>query len=247
MTTELYEILELYCELLLARAGLLEGPNMDPGLEEAILSIIYATPRVEVKELTTVRALLFEKYGREWATRATDDIDGNVSERVKRKLRVEPPGHELVDSYLKAIATTYDIPYGEGQAQDNDNGDDAGTGGGQGEAELATKEPQESDKEPPLPTSALQDMSTPPPKEPGTKSPVSIVPPSPSTDNTNPKIKFPGPPDLKPGPKMAKAQQPDKQDADADKAPGKNVNGNRPAGKVPDIDDLEARFARLKR
>src|ERR1700712_986400 len=59
MNTELLEILELYCELLSARAGLLEAKECDPGLEEAVKSIMYAAPRVEgVKELNIVRQLL---------------------------------------------------------------------------------------------------------------------------------------------------------------------------------------------
>ena len=60
LTTELLEILELYCELLLARAGLLEAKECDPGLEEAVKSLLYAAPRTEIKELHTVRQLLAE-------------------------------------------------------------------------------------------------------------------------------------------------------------------------------------------
>ena len=71
MNTELLEILELYCELLTARAGLLEQKECDPGLEEAVKSIIYAAPKVEgVKELSVVRVLLAEKYGKDFAVEA---------------------------------------------------------------------------------------------------------------------------------------------------------------------------------
>ena len=56
MNTELLEIIELYCELLIARAGLLEAKECDPGLEEAVKSIIFAAPKIEgVKELSLVR------------------------------------------------------------------------------------------------------------------------------------------------------------------------------------------------
>lgn len=65
---EMLEILELYCELLLARFGLLEQmyvvpeyPSLknsrkdcDPGLEEAVKTLIYAAPRSESKELQEV-------------------------------------------------------------------------------------------------------------------------------------------------------------------------------------------------
>ncbi|CRK42019.1 hypothetical protein BN1723_018959, partial [Verticillium longisporum] len=57
ITNELHELLELYCELLIARAGLLEGSTCDPGLEEAIKSIMYAAPKTEIKELQVVRTL----------------------------------------------------------------------------------------------------------------------------------------------------------------------------------------------
>ena len=40
ITTELHEILELYCELLLALAGLLDAPTCDPGLEEAVKKLV---------------------------------------------------------------------------------------------------------------------------------------------------------------------------------------------------------------
>jgi vacuolar protein sorting-associated protein IST1 len=98
--SELHELLELYCELLLARAGLLEGPVCDPGLEEAVKSIIYAAPKTEIKELIVVRQLLAEKYGKEFVLSAMENRDGMVSEKVVRKLSVEPPRLELVQGYL---------------------------------------------------------------------------------------------------------------------------------------------------
>ncbi|TQS31573.1 hypothetical protein Golomagni_08140 [Golovinomyces magnicellulatus] len=76
ITSELHELLELYCELLLARAGLLEVTAADPGLEEAIQSLIYAAPKTEIKELGTVRVLLAEKYGKEYVLNATDNVEG---------------------------------------------------------------------------------------------------------------------------------------------------------------------------
>ena len=65
---EMLETLELYCELLLARFGLLEQmyaipklqnltrnrKDCDPGLEEAVKTLIYAAPRSESKELQEV-------------------------------------------------------------------------------------------------------------------------------------------------------------------------------------------------
>ena len=243
LTTELHEILELYCELLLARAGLLDGSTPDPGLEEAIVSILYATPRTEIKELINVRNLLVEKYGREYALGASEDREGIVPDRVKKKMRVEPPSQNLVESYLKAIASTYGISYGDDEEEEEEEEDDeGGGGGGQGQAKRAQSEP--ADLEPPLTADTLKEMS-PPPENPGSKSPLSIAPPSPSTDNTNPRLRLPGPPDLKPNAKMKKAHK--------DTSSKTDINGNaksaddKPAGKVPEVDDLERRFAMLKR
>ncbi|KAI9882968.1 MAG: hypothetical protein M1823_005286 [Watsoniomyces obsoletus] len=115
ISTELLEILELYCELLLARAGLLESPTnngkCDNGLEEAVQSLIYAAPRTEIKELQIVRQLLMEKYGKEFALIAMENREGKVAQRVLVKLKVEPPERELVELYLMEIARTYGIEY----------------------------------------------------------------------------------------------------------------------------------------
>ena len=237
--TELLEILELYCELLLARTGLLEAKECDPGLEEAIKSIIYAAPRTEVKELQQTRQLLVEKYGKDFALQAIENSDGKVAERVVKKLKVEPPAQELVTLYLKEIARTYGVnwPKGENTANDNSEDDSDEPTSGQGIKNL----------EEPLTTEELSKAT--PPRDLGPKSPVSVAPPSPSTDNLSPKIRLPKPPDLKPSAKMSglKKQMPstDSQSTskDVDVQTKKNVVG----GKIPDVDELAKRFAALKR
>ncbi|KAK7997260.1 endoplasmic reticulum vesicle 25 [Apiospora arundinis] len=109
--TELHEILELYCELLIARAGLLEAPQCDPGLEEAVKSIIYAAPKTEIKELQAVRLLFGEKFGKEFVFTATENSDDKVSEKVVKKLSVTPPREELVTGYLEEIARAYGVDW----------------------------------------------------------------------------------------------------------------------------------------
>ncbi|MCJ1260801.1 hypothetical protein MMC22_000664 [Lobaria immixta] len=239
ITTELLEILELYCELLLARTGLLEAKECDPGLEEAIKSIIYAAPRTDVKELQQARQLLVEKYGKEFAIEAIENSDGKVAERVLRKLRVEPPAQELVTLYLKEIARTYGVAWPKRddsviEAGDEDDEDPSGR-----QAVRSLEEP--------LTTAELSRAT--PPRDLGPKSPVSVAPPSPSTDNLNPRLRLPGPPELKPSAKMsglknqkavAEAQTPVEN---SDSRGKKTVVG----GKIPDVDELAKRFAALKR
>lgn len=233
--------MELYCELLLARIGLLEAKECDPGLEEPIKSIIYAAPRTDVKELQQARQLLVEKYGKEFALVAVENSDGKVAERVLKKLKVEPPDPELVTLYLKEIARTYGVDWPKRQRKqehDSDIDDDEPHGG------QAVKNLEE-----PLTTDELTKAT--PPRDLGPKSPVSVAPPSPSTDNLSPKVKLPGPPDLKPSSKMSglKKQTPpthtqsDPKGEDDDEPKNKNVVG----GKIPDADELARRFAALKR
>ncbi|KAI9801449.1 MAG: hypothetical protein M1833_002681 [Piccolia ochrophora] len=245
ITTELLEILELYCELLLARIGLLEAKECDPGLEEAVKSLIYAAPRTEIKELQQARLLLVEKYGKDFAAQAMDVNDGKVAERVMKRLRVEPPSEELVTSYLREIARTYNVdwprrPLGEGPPEDDDDDDDNPSGG------QAVRNLEE-----PLSTEELSKAT--PPRDLEPKSPVSVVPPSPSTDNVSPKIKLPGPPDLKPNTKMSglKKQTPSTEakstKKDVEGGTTKASSAKEPLGPPPEVADLAARFAALKR
>ena len=239
MNTELLEYIELYCELLIARAGLLEAKECDPGLEEAVKSIMFAAPKIEgVKELSTVRGLLAEKYGKEFTLQALENGDGKVAARVSERLKVEPPARELVDNYLSVIAETYNVDWPPG-AKAKREAEEAGDDGEEEEEEDDDDNPSGGQKvkatEEPLTTSELAKAT--PPRDMGPKSPISVNPPSPSTDNVRPKVNLPGPPDLKPSKKMA----------DASKSNGdKKVEGG-PGGKIPDVDELAKRFAQLKR
>ncbi|GAA5873773.1 hypothetical protein JCM8547_005945 [Rhodosporidiobolus lusitaniae] len=107
---ELLEVLELYCELLLARFGLLETiKEIDPGVQEAVAGIIHAAPRTELKELHVLREMLMSKGGRDFSIACIDNIDKIVPERVISKLVVEPPASELIELYLYEIAKAYSV------------------------------------------------------------------------------------------------------------------------------------------
>ncbi|KAI8162741.1 hypothetical protein K4K54_013312 [Colletotrichum sp. SAR 10_86] len=230
ITTELHEILELYCELLIARAGLLEGSTCDPGLEEAVKSIIYAAPKTEIKELQVVRTLLAEKYGKEFVMTAMDNSDGKVSDKVVKKLSVVPPKEELVVGYLEEIAKAYNVDWPKRpQAAeppdllDDDDDDDNPSGGigvkipegPLGNSTKVAKEQEELSK------------ATPPRTIGGPSSPLTVTPPRMTTDNVHPKVTL-NSLELKPNKKM---------DAAAQKKPG----GKGPGGNVPDITELERR------
>lgn len=153
---ELLEILELYCELLLARIGLLDttysasllgsdsaksqaSRECDDGLKEAVWAIIYTAPKVpEIKELWNLRELFIAKYGKDFAKQVIDNPDEHLPERLLKKLSIEPPSQELVSLYLKEIAKAYNAPFSElsdeeveedlGE-EDDDDDEDGGNAG----------------------------------------------------------------------------------------------------------------------
>ncbi|KAF8807993.1 DUF292-domain-containing protein [Phlegmacium glaucopus] len=110
---ELLELLELYCELLLARFGLLDQNTRepDPGIIEGVCSVIHAAPRTELKELHIFRDLLMHKYGREFSVAVMENRDGCVSSRVMSKMSTATPPSALVDAYLREIALAYGVPW----------------------------------------------------------------------------------------------------------------------------------------
>lgn len=253
ITVELMEILELYAELLQARAGLLDirdknvkeglgGIEEGTGLEEAAASIIYAAPRLprDIRELPVVRAMLIERFGKEFAQKAQDNVDNIVPTKVTDKLRVDPPSERLVTAYLTEIARTYGVDWPphrpeldeaqdevDAEADNDDHDDDDGEGGAKEPPLLAdgtpsTPAPKDTgSKAPALSLSPL------PPRGPvdasGSKSPVTVAPPGARSTNLNPSVKLPG--------------------GGTVKAPSaKGI-----ADGIPTVDDLAARFKQLKR
>ncbi|XP_046536246.1 IST1 homolog isoform X3 [Equus quagga] len=83
---EAMEILELYCDLLLARFGLVQSmKELDSGLAESVSTLIWAAPRLQ-SEVAELKILM-------------------------HKLSVEAPPKILVERYLIEIAKNYNVPY----------------------------------------------------------------------------------------------------------------------------------------
>lgn len=196
INVELLEILELYCELLLARIGLLDAKECDPGLEEAVKTVIHASPRTEVKELHTLRDILAHKYGREFVQDALDNTSGKVPEKVTKRLSVEPPSETLVSLYLVEIARAYQVPFSgtpvEDGVESSDGEDDGPPSGRIAVAETADLDPL-AEKE-----RRLSQVANLPHPDAPPRSPISVVKPSPTTDNPRPALKIVPPPLTKP-------------------------------------------------
>ena len=217
----------------------MEGPTCDAGLEEAVKSLIYAAPRTDVKELQSVRALLVDKYGKEFALAAMEP-DGHVSEKVLKKLAVTPPSQELVTGYLEEIARTYGVDWPKrpkeelGDPPDFVDDDDDNPSGGQAQKNL--EEPLAVGGEKAVEEREQLSRAT-PPRTFGPSSPLRVNPPSPSTDNLHPRVRV-GTLDLKPSKKVESTA----------KAGGGGIQSKGPVGgTIPDVDELAKRFAALKK
>ncbi|XP_076299812.1 increased sodium tolerance 1-like protein isoform X2 [Lasioglossum baleicum] len=111
---EAMELLEMYCDLLLARFGLImQMKDLDSGLAEAISTIIWAAPRIQtdVREMKVIADILSAKYGKQYTDACREEAVQSISEKLKQKMSVQSPSKLLVEKYLIEIAKNYDVPY----------------------------------------------------------------------------------------------------------------------------------------
>ncbi|KAI9474021.1 MAG: regulator of Vps4 activity in the MVB pathway-domain-containing protein [Benjaminiella poitrasii] len=194
---EAMENLELYCDLLLARFGLLESyKTCEPSIAEAVNTIIWAAPRVgEVKELSLVRDQLASKFGKEFMLQAMENEDDRVNPRIVMKLQVSAPDTYLVERYLEEIARTYNVQWKsniishEEEEEDlediEDLGNDNDDNGSGGQAELLP--PLQNPSPPVVPVTNnvgfdLPEIPTNSPLNKNTNTNPSLPPPPPADD-----------------------------------------------------------------
>jgi len=109
---ESFELIELLCELLHERIKYIASEKTCPDdLKQAVCSLIWAIPRVDVVELVEVRKQLVAKYGKQFAEDASNNTNSCVNERLFEKLSVKPPSSFLVARYLVEIAKEYKVDW----------------------------------------------------------------------------------------------------------------------------------------
>jgi len=109
-----YEIVELFCEFVLARVPIVEVQKECPlELREAIASIIFASGRCsDLPELMHLRNLFTTKYGKEFVAAAMElRPDSGVNRTIIEKLSVKAPSGESKLKVLKAIAQEYNVEW----------------------------------------------------------------------------------------------------------------------------------------
>ncbi|KAL4232772.1 Vacuolar protein sorting-associated protein ist1 [Mactra antiquata] len=195
---EAMELLEMYCDLLLARFGLIQTQKeLDPGLEEAIASLIWASPRLQTDcgELKVIADQFTHKYGKEFGQACRTNALENVSEKVMHKLGVQAPPKILIERYMIEIARSYNVPFepdpsvmaqdeifaAENLLIDLDENKRGGGGGGGGGGGMLEPQPYPQPQPPGPPSQGAMYYPPPQPQKPmeyNMPPPVPNVPPS---------------------------------------------------------------------
>ena len=111
-TIEALGLLELLCELTHERSKYIASEKTCPAdLKEAIVSLIWATNRVDIAELDEVKKQFTLKYGKEFSEEANNNAANTVNVRLFQKLSVTPPSAFLVIRYLEEIAREYEVEW----------------------------------------------------------------------------------------------------------------------------------------
>ncbi|KAK6126793.1 hypothetical protein DH2020_039463 [Rehmannia glutinosa] len=102
-----YDLIEIYCELIVARLPIIESQKICPiDLKEAVASVIFASPRCgDVPELQDVKKHFTEKYGKDFTTAAIEvrpecgvsRMTGPTTFGKESNLHVEPPDFKRPD------------------------------------------------------------------------------------------------------------------------------------------------------
>ncbi|KAL9246197.1 hypothetical protein vseg_019762 [Gypsophila vaccaria] len=124
-----YEILEMFCEFVLARVPILESQReCPPELREAITSIIFAAPRCsDLPDLLQVKNLFTAKYGKEFVSAVSElRPDTSVNRTIIEKLSVSAPAGQDKLKVLKEIAREHNVIWdsSETEAEFNKKHDD---------------------------------------------------------------------------------------------------------------------------
>ncbi|XP_051191120.1 uncharacterized protein [Lolium perenne] len=100
------DVLELYCRLLVDHAAQLDKPKeCTEEIKAAAAGLIYASARCgELPELLDARAILADKFGRDFAAAARDGAPGVVDPTLVRKLSGQGATVEQMRRLAKEIA-----------------------------------------------------------------------------------------------------------------------------------------------
>ncbi|KAL1745655.1 regulator of Vps4 activity in the MVB pathway-domain-containing protein [Schizophyllum fasciatum] len=109
---DILEMLEMCIGVLVEHFNELSDPDgLTPIVIEASSNIIYAAPSTDSKELHTVRSMLVEYLGPDFARSAIGNRDGYVSDKIINALSAPPPSAANLDAYLVRVARAYGVDW----------------------------------------------------------------------------------------------------------------------------------------
>ncbi|CAA7027515.1 unnamed protein product [Microthlaspi erraticum] len=113
-TVAAYELLSIYCELLVARLGVIDSQKTCPtDLKESVGSVLYASKRLsDVTELADVVKQFTAKYGKDFVSAAVGlQPSSGVSRLLVDKLSVKAPDGPTKIKLLKEIAAEHNVTW----------------------------------------------------------------------------------------------------------------------------------------
>lgn len=115
---ETFEVLDLFCELLVVRLPLISSTaDLPADLREAVATVVYASRRAsELPELAQIRAQFAAKYGKAFVAACAEDATAaacGVSPIALEKLSAAAPADEAASSRLRAVAEEHGVAFDE--------------------------------------------------------------------------------------------------------------------------------------
>lgn len=108
---EALEIIYSYCDDLLKCIGMItQTRELEAEMVPVVCNIIYASTRVDVPELLTVRDMLLQRYGKKFYDAQVEGGDV-LDAKLVQKTSVKMPERELIEQYLVTIADAYGLEY----------------------------------------------------------------------------------------------------------------------------------------
>ncbi|CAN4084782.1 unnamed protein product [Withania somnifera] len=118
-----YDLLEIYCELIVARLPIIESQKNCPiDLKEAITSVVFASPRCgDIPELVDVQKHLTAKYGKEFINAAIElRPNCGVSRMLVEKLSAKAPDWQSKMRIFGAIAEEHGVKWDPKSVEDRE-------------------------------------------------------------------------------------------------------------------------------
>jgi hypothetical protein len=115
---EAFEVLDLFCELLVVRLPLISSTaDLPADLREAVATVVYASRRAsELPELAQIRAQFAAKYGKAFVAACAEDATAaacGVSPIALEKLSAAAPADQAASSRLRAVAEEHGVAFDE--------------------------------------------------------------------------------------------------------------------------------------